>query len=146
MTNYSSIELPKGTESLCNLGPNYAFLPRSVDKTSLHAGWSRLEYSMTWKEHLYVEPEPEEEQNSATYKKPPWKVAKTRLPKQGPSPDLNTFLKGSLNCTLSSDLNKVHNNITPIQSRARDELQRLQKQRVIIIKWLYNFMLFFFFL
>ena len=55
---------------------------------------------------------------SETFIKKPWKPVKTNLPDSAPSPELNTFLNGSLACVLGSDLNKVHTNLPVNEDRA----------------------------
>ena len=132
--NYSDIELSKDMTSLLNRGLNFAVMPKSINTTDIHAGFQKLGRSMKWREHLYKDDDIDSSVVMSNYSKEPWRKAKLNLPNSAPPADLNTFLNGSLNCVLGSDLNKVQSNLPESEKRAMNELIQLQKSRVITLK------------
>ena len=135
VTNYSNIEISKDMDSLFDKGLHFAIMPKKVNTTDIHAGFQNLGRSMEWTEVLSNPDSPDcSSQEPAVKKETPWKPVKTSLPKSAPSADLNTFLNGSLNCVLGSDLNRVQPNLPENERRALNELVELQKSRQITIK------------
>ena len=141
VTNYSDKVLTNDMKSFCQLGLNFAMVPRKVNTTGIRAGFEKLSRTMHWTEFYHNDRDTNLTQQSTSqddsltsFKALPWKPVKTNLPDKAPSPDLKTFINGSLNCVLGSDLNRVHSNITPGQARARDQLIKWQRDREVTIK------------
>ena len=129
--NYSDTPLTKDMRCLLNRGLNYAIVPKTVNTTGVIAGFEKFGRNCKFQEHLYKN---NPDMESETFIKKPWKPVKTNLPDSAPSPELNTFLNGSLACVLGSDLNKVHTNLPVNEHRAMEQLINLQKERKITIK------------
>ena len=132
VTNYSDIPLSRDMQSLLNRGLNYSVTPKTVNTTNVIAGFDKLRRTMAWTEEFYkTDPDfvPDK-----TYVKKPWKPVSTNLPTNAAAPELNTFINGSLNCVLGSDLNKIHVNLPEREQRAMKQLISLQKDRKIVIK------------
>ena len=120
--------------SLLNKGLNFAVMPKNINTTDIHAGFQKLGRSMKWRESLYTDDDIDSSEVMSKSVKEPWRKAKTNLPKSAPPADLNTFLNGTLNCVLGSDLNKVQTNLPESERRAMNELIELQKTRVLTLK------------
>ena len=135
VTNYSDKVLTNEMKSFCQLGLNFAMVPKKVNTTAIQAGFEKMSRTMKWTEYFYDQKDTNFQQDpSSSFKALPWKPVRTNLPDSAPSPDLKTFVNGSLACVLGSDLNKTHTNISPGQARARDQLIQWQKDREVTIK------------
>ena len=132
--NYSSLELTDAMSNLLNRGLNFSIKPLSLNLADVLTDFKRFERKMKWREFFFGE-------ETQDYKPPLFKVEKTNLPKNHPTPrPLQTFLN-----TVESNiqdkslwnkklLNPKQMNIPQCEFEALQELIKLQREKVIIIK------------
>ena len=115
-----------------NKGLNFSVLPKKIDNTQILAEYKRFERTMTWKEYWS-----DEDNNSIdTRKESIFKIEKHNFPrKYKTSNGLKTYLE-SVKSELMDPLNrsKVNSNLTLEEFNALVELDKLQKEKHIVIK------------
>ena len=132
--NYSSIELTESMIKLLNRGLNFCIKPLSVNLSNVLVDFKKFERKTKWREFFYGVTDQD-------YTPPIFKTEKTNLPKSHATPrPLQVFLntvesniqnKSKWNTKL---LNPKLTNIPQDEFSALQELIRLQRERVIIIK------------
>ena len=116
--------------ALLNKGLNFSILPKKLDMTQVWVDYKRFERSCIWTEYWYGREDQE------TTPVPIFKLHKTNLPKNYAVPDgLKTFLN-SVKSELKDhrNRNKVECNLSINELNALQTLQKLQKDRDIVIR------------
>ena len=117
-------------KSLLNRALNFSILPLKLDITQVLVDFNRFSRAVIWHEYWYGKDTDE------AYKKQIFKSKKSNLPKNYSSPaGLKTFL-GAIRSEIMDPKNRNSKecNIPPDEIVALQELIKLQKERVIIIK------------
>ena len=128
--NYSDIELTKDMEDLLNRGLNFSILSKKLDNTQLQADYKRFERSVIWQEYFFNYEE------DVDFEQQIFRSQKTNLPKNYKSPDgLKIFLNSIKSEILDfRNRNDVQCNLPKREIDAMNELVRLQKEKIIVIK------------
>ena len=120
--------------SLLNRGFNFCVTPDEVNVTELLAGVRKFDRKMRWKESWA---EKDKEADSGAYEE--WKARlfkkeKFNLPTTATSKGLSNFLISTRSEIAGTKFNKAPSNITKEETKALEELIKLQKEQVIVIK------------
>ena len=117
-------------EDLLNRGLNFSILSKKLDNTQLQADYKRFERSVIWQEYFFNYEE------DVDFEQQIFKSQKTNLPKNYKSPDgLKIFLNSIKSEILDfRNRNDVQCNLPKREIDAMNELVRLQKEKIIVIK------------
>jgi len=128
--NFSSYDFDEATRSLIDRGPSFVPLPRSVNTTTVVAECKRFERKALWREFFY-----KDDAEKPEYV-PPWYKPKIKinLPPARPPVPLSECLSSIRTEILSTNLNRVRNNLSNSEREAMDNLVQLQKSGCITIQ------------
>ena len=131
--NYSDFHLTEDMLSLLNKGRSFAPTPKNINLTELEAQMDSYDRTMRWIEHFFSDDNNNNsfvEENDENI----FKMKKTNLPSQAPSPALNMYLSAVRSDLLGSCNKKTYPNLTPGELKAMEDLKKAQKEGIIQIK------------
>ena len=117
-------------KKLLKRGFNYSILPYKLDITQVQVDLKRLERSTVWKEFWHGKGDKEPQQENI------FKIKKTNFPKNYMVPEgLKTFVN-SIRSEIQDPCNRSNEgcNLPPCELEALKQLQRLQRDKQIIIR------------
>ena len=136
--NFSDFQLDEDMVALLNKGANFAVTPKNINKSQMKANHDRYSRTMQWAEHHYLKEMNgnESEEDSIQDDVPDiFRVKKTNLPPQAPSPLLADYLGATWSeLSAATTQKKWYSNTPKEQLVAMGELKKAQQEGHITIK------------